>query len=293
MQVLVRQNIRQQRACELVGLPRSSPSYRPHPRHDERLRERKSARRQEQLFKFIGEQGEPSVEALAAHFGVSPITIRRDLTALERRKLVTRTWGGVRVAIPIVYGDEAFEGGAVKRAIAIAASGLVEPGMVLAISGGSTCTELARRLRGQRVRVLTNALNVALELRSTGHTRVMLTGGELNAASYELVGELVARSLSEYRVDLAFVGCSGVTPDFGFCMRDEPEAGAARAITQAAGRVVVLADHGKAGQKTFARFARLGEVERLITDDGLDNIWRGRLVSAGLRVDLAPTHAEG
>lgn len=252
----------------------------------------KSARRQEQLFKFIGEQGEPSVEAMAEQFGVSPITIRRDLTALERRKLVKRTWGGVRVAIPIVYGDEAFNGGGVKRAIAIAASQFVEPGMVIAMSGGSTCTELARILRGQRIRVLTNALNIALELRSTGHTQVMLTGGELNAASYELVGELVARSLSEYRVDMAFVGCSGVTPDFGFCMRDEPEAGAARAVTRAAARVVVLAEHGKVGQQTFARFARLGEVERLVTDDGLDDHWRKRLVLAGLQVDLAPVQTD-
>lgn len=257
----------------------------------------KSAQRQEQLFRFIGEQGEVTVETLASHFGVSTVTVRRDLTALERRRLVQRTWGGVRVAIPIHYGDEAFGGGAVKRAIAIAAAELVEPGMVIAVSGGSTCTELARRLRGQRIKVVTNALNVALELRSTGHTRVVLTGGELSALSYELVGDMVGRSLSEYRVDMAFVGCSGLTPDFGFSMRDEPEAATARALTRAAGRVVVIAEHGKVGQKTFARFAQLGEVERLITDRGLSRPWQEQLAAAGLRVDLVapltPASGEG
>lgn len=251
----------------------------------------KSAQRQERLYQFIGERGEQTVEALAMQFGVSAITIRRDLSALERRRLVQRTWGGVRVAVPILYGDAAFEadsqGADLKRAIAVKAARLVEPGMVLAISGGSTCTELARRLRGQRVRVLTNALNVALELRSTGHTQVMLTGGELNAASYELVGELVGRSLSAYRADLAFVGCSGLTPEAGFCMRDQPEAAAARAVMQVAGRVVVLADHRKVGQQTFARFARVDEPERLITDPGLGEAQRAILQAAGLRVDLA------
>lgn len=249
----------------------------------------RAAERQKQLYQFVGERGEQTVEALAAHFGVSALTIRRDLTALERRKLVQRTWGGVRVAVPIRYGDEAFEGDTVttltKRAIAVAAAQLVRPGMVVAISGGSTCTALARQLRGQRLRVLTNALNVALELKSTGHTQVTLTGGELNAASYELVGELVGRSLSEYRADLAFVGCSGLTPDFGFCMRDQPEAAAARAIIQSAGRVVVLADHRKVGQQTFARFAKLSEVERLITDSTLSDKWREQLTAAGLWVD--------
>lgn len=248
----------------------------------------KSAQRQDQLFRFIGETGETSVETLAARFGVSVTTVRRDLDALERRKLIERTWGGARVAIPVVYTEEAFQGEVVKRSIAAAAAALVEPGMTIAVSGGSTCTELARRLRGQRIKVLTNALNVALELRSTPHTRVVLTGGELNNASYELVGDLVGRSLSEYRVDMAFVGCSGLTPDFGFSMRDDPEAVAARAITQVAARVVVLADHRKVGCKTFARFAQLHEVERFITDEGLSEDWTARLTQAGLHVEKVP-----
>lgn len=252
----------------------------------------KSALRQEQLFKFISEHREVAVETLAERFGVSLTTVRRDLDALEHRKLIERTWGAARVAVPVVYTEQAFQGEAVKRAIAAAAANLVEPGMTIGISGGSTCTELARRLRGQRIKVVTNALNVALELRSTPHTRVVMTGGELNFASYELVGDLVARSLSEYRVDMAFTGCSGLTLDFGFSMRDEPEAVAARAMTRMASRVVVLADHRKVGARTFARFAQISEVERLITDDGLGPEWLTRLTQAGLNVQQvgsAPT----
>lgn len=247
-----------------------------------------SGERQQRVFELVSAHGEQATEALGQQLGVSPATMRRDLAALERRGLIQRTWGGARVAVPVVYTDGDFQGETVKRSIAATAARLVEPGMVIAVSGGSTCTELARWLRGRRIKVVTNALNVALELRASSHTRVVLSGGELNVASYELIGDMVARSLSEYRVDMAFVGCSGVMLDFGFSMRDEPEANAARAITRVADRVVVIADHRKVGRRTSVRFARFDEVERLITDDGLTPAWRAQLAQAGLQIDLAP-----
>ena len=248
----------------------------------------KNSERQKQMFEFISLYREQSVETLAAELNISVATVRRDLAAMARRGLIERTWGGANVAVPIVYDMQEFEDDAAKRAIAASAARYVLPGMVVAISGGSTCTELARLLRGRAIKVLTNAVNIALELRSSGHTQVVLSGGVLNAASYELVGPMVERSLSDFRADIAFVGCSGVLPGFGFSMRDEPEAGAARAIIRLTGRVIVLADHRKVGRQTFARFAHFSEVERLITDDGLSDPWHTQFGQLGLNVELAP-----
>ena len=246
----------------------------------------KNSERQKQMFEFISLHREQSVETLAAELNVSVTTVRRDLAAMARRGLIERTWGGANVAVPVVYDAQEFEDDAAKRAIAVAAARHVRPSMVVAISGGSTCTELARLLRGRSIKVLTNAVNIALELRSSGHTQVVLSGGVLNAASYELVGPMVERSLSEFRADIAFTGCSGVLPGFGFSMRDEPEAEAARAITRLTGRVMVLADHRKIGRQTFARFAHFSEVERLITDDALSQSWQAQLAQLGLNVEL-------
>lgn len=107
-----------------------------------------------------------------------------------------------------------------KRAIAAAAVQHVREGMVIGLSGGTTCTELARWLRGKPVTVVTNAINVATELYNHSHTKVIVTGGSLNSYSYELVGDMVNHTLREYHLDICFVGCSGITPDFGFSMRD-------------------------------------------------------------------------
>lgn len=163
--------------------------------------------------------------------------------------------------------------------------------MVVALSGGSTCTELARPLRSRAIKVLINAVSIALELRSSGHTQVVLSGGVLNAASAERVGPMVKRCLSDFRADIAFARCSGVLPGFGFSMRDEPEAGTARAIIRLTGRVIVLADHRKGGRQTFARFAHFSEGERLITDHALCASWQSQLAHLGLNVELSDAPA--
>ena len=149
-------------------------------------------------------------------------------------------------------------------------------------------TELARWLRGKPITVVTNAINVATELYNHSLTKVIVTGGALNSYSYELVGEMVGFTLQEYRLDLCFVGCSGVTPDFGFSMRDPYESAVARAFLKVSERAVVVADHSKIGQKTLAKFAPLSATERLITDEGLSEAWQYQLAEAGLTVELAP-----
>ena len=121
--------------------------------------------------------------------------------------------------------------------------------MVVGLSGGTTCTELARWLRGKPITVVTNAINVATELYNHSLTKVIVTGGALNSYSYELVGEMVGFTLQEYRLDLCFVGCSGITPDFGFSMRDHHESAIARAFLGVSERSVVVADHSKVGQQ--------------------------------------------
>ncbi len=244
--------------------------------------------RQAQLLEAVTQRGEMGLEALQEMFGVSLATLRRDLGALEDCGLLERTWGGSRIASPIkyvpVFTQAARQLEQEKRRIAAHAAGLVEPGMTVGVSGGTTCTELARRLRGKRITVLTNALNVAMELYNHGHTQVILTGGTLNRHSYELVGDGVLRTLAEYHFDLLLVGCSGLTSEFGFSMRDEPEAAVARALCGSAQRVIVMADHSKLGKRTFARFAPMSAISALITDTGASVEQLDALSRAGLVV---------
>ncbi|HZJ08368.1 MAG TPA: DeoR/GlpR family DNA-binding transcription regulator [Trueperaceae bacterium] len=248
--------------------------------------------RLQRLHDLILQRGELKVDAIAELLDVSIATVRRDLAALERRGVIERVWGGAKVRSPITYLQdfrEAAEQEAVaKRAIAAAASAGVEKGMVVGLSGGTTCTELARWLRGKPITVVTNAINVATELYNHSLTKVIVTGGVLNSYSYELIGEMVNFTLQEYRLDLCFLGCSGVAPDFGFSMRDHLESAMARAFLAVSERAVVVADHSKVGRKTLAKFAPLSAIDRLITDESLSAEWREQLEHAGLCVELAP-----
>ena len=249
-------------------------------------------KRQRRVHDLVMRHGEVRAGDLSDELDVSTATVRRDLAALERRGLVERTWGGARIRSTVKYLEDfasaADTQGDAKRAIAAAAAEMVEPKMVVGLSGGTTCTELARWLRGKDVTVVTNAINVATELYAHGRTNVIVTGGSLNSYSYELVGDLTTFVLQEHRLDLCFVGCSGITPDFGFSMRDPSESAVARAFKAVSERTVVVADHSKVGRTTLARFAPLAHLPMLITDRGLSEDWRRTLEGAGLEVVLAP-----
>jgi len=250
-----------------------------------------SRNRQQTLHRLVMQHGQVSAADLADRLGISLATVRRDLASLERRGLVDRTWGGARVRSPIRYLEDfsraADDHAEAKRQVAAQAAMMVEVDMVVGLSGGTTCTELARWLRGAPITVVTNAINVATELYNHGRTKVIVTGGALNAYSYELVGEMASYSLQEYRLDLCFVGSSGITTDFGFSMRDHPEAAMARQFKAISERTFVVADHSKVGRRTLARFAPLGDVDGLIADDGLPAQEREALAEAGLQVLLA------
>lgn len=249
--------------------------------------------RQKKMLDLILHQSEVDALTIARHCNISVATVRRDLAALVRRGLIDRTWGGAKVRSPIQYlpdfQQHAEQQARAKRCIAASAASLVEPDMIVGLSGGTTCTELARWLRGKPVTVVTNAINVATELYNHARTKVIVVGGTLNSHSYELVGDTVCRYLAEYQLDLCFLGSSGISPNFGFSMRDESEAAVARAFLSVSRRAAVVADHSKVGQRTFARFAPLHAVDYLITDEGLCPQWVKRLTAEGLTVTLAPT----
>ncbi len=252
----------------------------------------KSSIRQQKILDFVLRSGFEKSPEIAKVMGISIATLRRDLDALERRGLIERIWGGAKVRSPIRYLAD-FENvsqiqAKAKRAIAAKASEYVKDGMVIGLSGGTTCTEFARWLRGRSITVVTNAINVATELYNHSHTKVIVTGGKLNSYSYELIGDLVADTLSDYNLDLSFVGVSGIDVKFGFSMRDSLESSIARAFLYSSEKVMVISDHTKINKKAMAKFAPFLSVDSLITDEGISKEELKILKDAGLAVKIAP-----
>jgi DeoR family transcriptional regulator of aga operon len=249
--------------------------------------------RQVQILELLAWQGDIEVEDISKRLQISPSTVRRELRALEENGLLVRSYGRAKLPAPIAYEApyerRAATQVAAKRAIAAAARRLIEPSSVVGISGGTTCTELARQLRAMAgsLTIVTNAVNIAVELQGQPDKRVMVCGGFMNLISYELVGNLVLQSLQNVHLDIAFLGCSGIDLQFGFSMSDEPEAAVARAFMSVADRTVMLADHSKMGRATFARLCPLADVNLLITDADLAADDRQALAQAGLSLIVA------
>lgn len=249
-------------------------------------------RRQLDIVEHLAIRYEVEVGELSDLLDVSPSTIRRELRLMEREGLVVRTHGAARLRVPIHYDPPYSQRAArqldEKRAIALAAMQLISPGMILSLMGGTTCTRLARLLRYvEDLTIVTNAVNIAVELYGQSNKRVMVTGGTLNDNSYELIGSQTISSLGNVHCEVAIIGASGLSVGYGLSMSDEPEAAVGRALMGSAERTIVLADHTKLGVRGLARVCPLDQVHTLVTDSQADLEKVQPFVRAGLEVVVA------
>lgn len=245
--------------------------------------------RQLRILDLLAGNNELRIEQLSRHLQTSPSTVRRELQVMEELGLLLRTHGGAHMPNRVRY-EQTYEHRATteieaKRAIAAVACQLVPASSIISISGGTTCTEFARRLRMiSNLTVVTNAVNISLELYGQSDKRIIVTGGMLNQNSYELVGNLAIQSMKDLHLDIAFLGVSGIDLGFGFSMSDESEAMVGQSFMAAASKKIVLADHTKIGKATLARLCRLSEVDLLITDRTDTAEQAAMLEQAGIKV---------
>jgi DeoR family transcriptional regulator, aga operon transcriptional repressor len=239
------------------------------------------------ILELLARDGTVAVSDLALELAVSEATVRRDLQALGEQRLLERSHGGAVAhgtahELPVRYrtgrSDE-------KRRIAQAAAELVTDGMAIGLTGGTTTTEVARMLVArQELTVVTNALNIAVELAVRPNLKLIVAGGVARSASYELVGSLADATLRSVYVDVAFVGVDGVDAERGLTTQNEVEAATNRVLMDRAKRTIVVADATKLGRVAFAEIAGVERADQLITNTGADAEQLGRLEAAGLTV---------
>jgi DeoR/GlpR family transcriptional regulator of sugar metabolism len=232
--------------------------------------------RQARILERVREDGAVRVADLVRELGVSDMTVRRDLEILDDRGLVEKVHGGATS----VEGSALFEPTfatksslqqSEKDAIAFSAASLVEPGMAIALSAGTTTYALAQRLVDiPRITVVTNSIRVTDVLHHGGRVdqTIILTGG-VRTRSEALVGPFAVAALRTVHVDLVFVGVHGMDPHSGFTCPNLSEAETDRALIEAARHLVVVADHTKWGVIGISSIARLDQADVLVTDGGL------------------------
>ena len=232
--------------------------------------------RQAAILDLIRQNGGVRVSHLVRQFGVSDMTIRRDLEALAERGLVDKVYGGATIAGPGSTEEPGFVAKSVrqraeKAAIAARAAKLVEPGTAVALSAGTTTAALAAELVDvSGLTVVTNSIPVADVLYHAGRPdqMVVLTGG-IRTPSDALAGPVAEAAIASLNVDVLFLGVHGMSPRTGFTTPNLMEAGTDRLLVTAARRLVVLADHTKWETVGIATIARLDDADILVTDSGL------------------------
>lgn len=232
--------------------------------------------RRTRMRALIEERAFAPVAELSREFGVSAVTVRSDLDALEAEGGIRRIRGGAMPCDAARLRERTFEEAAVEAAeakarIAAAAADLLEPGMSVLLDVGTTAAAVARELlRRDELRdltVVTSGLSIALLLETAiPRLQVVVTGGTLRPLQHSLVAPLAGHVLTRVHADIALIGCNGVDAEAGVTNINLPEAEVKAAMIGAAARTVVIADGSKVGRVHFGYVAGPDAVDVLITD---------------------------
>jgi len=237
--------------------------------------------RGKQILHLLLKQGKGSIEELAAAVDASPASVRRDLIALEERGLVNRVHGGAEVAGMLAYQPFRFDASFSnrearftdeKRRIALAAAALVQDGETIALSPGTTTTQISLALRHRdAIHIVTSAVNIGMELSSIPNMKVTLTGGDIRwPGSFSMVGATAFDSLQRLFYERVFMGACGIHPEHGITVIESDEALILSQMVLHAKQVVAVADSSKLGMISGIRVCGPGQIHTIVTDDGVD-----------------------
>ena len=261
---------------------------------DERMSS-KTDKRAKDILRLLLKQGKTSVEDLTSTLDASPASIRRDLARLEERGLVHRTHGGAMLTGSAVYEPFRFDASfqvredrfaAEKQRIAHAAAALIRENETIGLSAGTTTTLVARQLVNRReIHILTNAVNIGMELSSSSRLRTTITGGAmLWVGAFSLVGPAALETVHMFVMDRLFLSVTGMDPERGATIIEPEEAAIFRAMARQARQVVVVADSSKIGSVSPSVICTPGEVGMLITDDGISDEAVAAFTARGIKV---------
>lgn len=230
------------------------------------------------ILGMLQQAGSVSVEDLRTSLDVSVVTIRRDLGILEERGLLRRNHGGAEPIEPLFYepfrNDRSFQAqvsrfAAEKRRIGRAAAALIKPGETIALTPGTTTTEVIRGIpHNHNITVVTNTVNIAMELSKRKDISVFVTGGYLRGDWFSLIGPTAMHALDQLVVNVLFIGADGIDAAWGTTCFNTDEAALNGTMVKHAQRKVAVVDHSKFGVVAGWRICQAGDLNVLITDTG-------------------------
>jgi DeoR/GlpR family transcriptional regulator of sugar metabolism len=235
---------------------------------------------------------EVSIDELASRFGVSGMTIRRDLELLESRGDAVRTYGGAalarRLTLEFSFRQRQNRNSDQKRRIAVRAAEHIRDNQVVLLDTGTTTLEVARQVTGRRnVTVITTSLAIVSALQFAGGVRTVLLGGFLRGGSPDLHGPLTEQNVEMFRAGVAFMGADAIDLDGNTYADDLQVVNLDKKMAAHAARVIVVADSAKFGQSGMCKVFGPEDYDAIVTDSGLGKDLLKRLAKKRVQVEIA------
>lgn len=251
--------------------------------------------RRRTIAELLQSAGEATFADLSARFGVSEMTIRRDIDALSDDGLARRVLGGAiaqqRMAVEPPFGTRLADAGDAKRHLARRVVDLLHDGESVIVDSGSTALAVARELAARPHRdmtIVTPSLLAAIELADAEGVTVLVPAGEARGGELSLVGSETIETLRRYNCDTFVMGVAGIDPARGVTDYHRAESEVKRAAMACAARVVVVADASKLGRTTLVTIAPIERIDVLVTDAGEHHETVAALRDAGVTVVCVP-----
>ncbi len=236
--------------------------------------------RRKAIIDYLTVTGRCRIADLAVRFGVSPLTIRRDLDELEGQGVVHRSYGIAEIADPLGSPISSRMVMA-KRSIARAAAQLVEDGDTVFVNTSSTALAVLEHIRAENVTIVTNN-GKALQARPSSSISVILTGGEIRLPKWSMAGEFALDSISKVSAAKAILGCSGLSAEEGLTTLVSHETSINALMLERSERHIIVADSGKLGANSSFCYGSPSQVDTLVTDASANPSLLESLLDAGV-----------
>ncbi len=251
--------------------------------------------RRMEIVNRVNQQGKVRVEDLAVQFKVSTVTIRTDLNYLEQKAFIVRSHG---FAIPstgliaeLSVQEKRHHNLGVKSLIAVEAATHIENGDMIILDSGTTTCEIATLLKQKTdLVVMTNGLDVAMELSGSAGIDVLMTGGALRKQAMSFSGSQAEKTLANYRFNKVFLGVDGFDVHAGITTHNEQEASLNRLMCDISEQIIAVCDSTKFGKRSCHMIREFGHINMLITDSGIPKEYLSHLQE--MKVDVIIVNKE-
>lgn len=232
--------------------------------------------RRAQILQELEVSPNVNVSTLSERFSVSEVTIRKDLNELRRRNLLTRVRGGairlpdINIGNDLTIGDKQLRNFREKKAIGRLAASLINDNETILLDSGTTTLEIAKNLHAfQRLTIITNALNIAVELTKYKRFSIILLGGHLRDSSLSTVGPVAESTLRIFYCDKLFLGVDSFSMEKGVSTTNIEEANINQTMMSMAKQTIAVFDSSKFNKRSFAFISPVDKIDTIVTDNGI------------------------